>query len=126
MIRACSSFAPSEPELLLPVFWTARCNGVEPVLFCFALSRLAPIRIGRDASSIERPSRFATSPSSWEAIARNSARSAPSSVPAPRSSVPVTQTDCPSRRLAVARVGGSYGGSSDLSGEPGWAHVKWR
>ena len=33
MIWRCSSLASSEPELLLPVSWTARCNGVEPLLF---------------------------------------------------------------------------------------------
>ena len=33
MIRRCSSLATSEPELLAPVFWTARCSGVEPLPF---------------------------------------------------------------------------------------------
>ena len=33
MIRRCSRLAASEPELLLPVFWTARWRAVEPLLF---------------------------------------------------------------------------------------------
>ena len=33
MTLRCSSFAASEPELLRPVFCTARCSGVEPRLF---------------------------------------------------------------------------------------------
>lgn len=33
MIRRCSSLDAAVPELLRPVFWTARCSGVEPRWF---------------------------------------------------------------------------------------------
>ena len=44
MIRRCSCLAGSDPELLLPVFWTARWRGVEPLFFTSSGSAPRSIR----------------------------------------------------------------------------------
>ena len=52
MIARCASFASGDPELLAPVFWTARCSGVEPCLF--PSRRSAPLSSRAPTAAVER------------------------------------------------------------------------